>query len=270
MAQRSFREKVVFISGGASGIGLAVARRFARAGAHIALFDMDRDGLDRRREEFEEAGVPVVTAAGDVTDFEDCRNAVEHTIDRFGGIDVLFNNAGITQRGAFVDTDLSVYRRVMEVNFFGSLNCTKAAIDSLIARRGLIISNESIAGVAPVLGRTGYSASKHAMHGFFTSLRTELKDQGVHVMVVCPGFIQTDLQKRALGGDGQVTAHPQSVIGTPDTAENAADAIYRGAVRERPLLVLTAVGKLGYWVSRVAPQIYERGMARRLRSELDY
>ena len=270
MARRSFQGKVVFITGGASGIGLAVARRFARAGARIVLFDMDADALDRRRAEFAESDIPAITVAGDVTVFSDCRAAVDQAISRFGGIDLLFNNAGITQRGAFTDTDLSVYRRVMEVNFFGALNCTKAAIASIIARQGMIVSNESIAGVAPVLGRTGYSASKHAMHGFFTSLRTELRDQGVHVMVVCPGFIQTNLQTRALGGDGRITNHPQSRIGPQDTAENAADAIYRGAVRERPLLVLTPVGKIGYWLSRLAPQIYERQMARRLKAELQY
>ena len=268
MAKRTFSGKIVVVTGAASGIGLAVCRRFARAGAVCALLDMDRDALAGCEKEFAAAGHRAMTVACDVTRKEDCDAAIAAVIDRFGGIDVLFNNAGITQRSAFVDTQVDVYRRVMDVNFFGALYCTKAAIDSLIERRGLILSNESIAGLAPLLGRTGYSASKHAMHGLFTSLRTEVRDLGVHVMVVCPGFIQTNLQERALGGDGNVTRRPQSRIGKQDTPESAAEAIFRGASREKDLLVLTPVGKLGYWVSRLLPALYERAMARQLKSEL--
>ena len=269
MIKRQFDNKVVVVTGAASGIGLAVVRRFASAGAICALLDMDADRLEQCEREFAEAGYPVMVRQCDVTQRHECEASIRAVIERFGGIDLLFNNAGITQRSAFVETRIEVYERVMAVNFFGSLYCTKAAIDSLIRRGGLIIANESIAGLAPLLGRTGYAASKHAMHGLFTSLRSEVRDKGVHVMVVCPGFIKTNLQDRALGGDGQVTRHPQSRIGRPDTPERAAEAIFRGAQREKDLLVLTAVGKLGYWVSRLAPGLYERRMARQFKSELE-
>ena len=269
LAKRSFENKVVVVTGGASGIGLAVARRFAKAGAICALLDMDENRLGQCERKFVEAGYPVMSRQCDVTRRVDCEAAIEAVVDRFGGVDVLFNNAGITQRSAFVETRIDVYERVMAVNFFGALYCTKAAIDSLIRRGGLIISNESIAGLAPLLGRTGYAASKHAMHGLFTSLRSEVRDKGVHVMVVCPGFVKTNLQDRALGGDGEVTHHPQSRIGRQDTPEHAAEIIFRGAEREKDLLVLTAVGKLGYWVSRLAPKLYEQRMARQLQSELE-
>ena len=156
----------------------------------------------------------------------------------------------------------------MAVNFFGSLFCTKAAIDSLIARKGIIIVIESLAGVSPLLGRTGYCASKHALHGFFTSLRSELRDTGVHIMLACPGFVKTNLQTRALGGDGQVTAHPQSMVGKPTSAQNVAEDIYKGALNKRHLLILTPVGKLAYWVNKLAPILYERLMARQVRGEL--
>ncbi|MBW2048702.1 MAG: SDR family NAD(P)-dependent oxidoreductase [Deltaproteobacteria bacterium] len=155
------------------------------------------------------------------------------------------------------------------MNFFGSLYCTKAAIRSIVERKGLIIVNESIAGLAPLLGRTGYSASKHALHGLFTSLRSEIRGSGAHVMIVCPGFVKTNLQARALGGNGQVTKHPQSTVGSQSTPEEAAEAIFRGAMRRKHLLVLTPVGKISYWISRISPILYERMMARQLRSELE-
>lgn len=269
MAGREFSNKVVVVTGAASGIGLAVAERFARAGAVCALLDMDEARLKHCERQFREAGHRVMALRCDVTQRSDCEAAVQAVVDGFGGIDVLFNNAGITQRSAFTETRIEVYERVMAVNFFGALYCTKAAIHSLIQRRGLIISNESIAGVAPLLGRTGYAASKHAMHGLFTSLRSEVRDQGVHVMVVCPGFIKTHLQDRALGGDGTVTRHPQSRVGRQDTPERAAEAIFRGAQKEKELLVITAMGKIAYWISRLAPAFYERRMARQFKAELE-
>lgn len=268
MAKREFSNKVVVVTGAASGIGLAVARRFARAGATCALLDMDEARLARCEREFRDAGHRVMGLRCDVSQRADCEAAMQAVIDGFGGIDVLFNNAGITQRSAFVETRIEVYERVMAVNFFGALYCTKAAIHTLIQRRGLIISNESIAGLAPLLGRTGYAASKHAMHGLFTSLRSEVRDRGVHVMAVCPGFIKTNLQDRALGGDGAVARHPQSRMGSQDTPECAAEAIFRGAEKEKDLLVLTTIGKIGYWVSRLAPAFYERRMANRFKAEL--
>ena len=270
MAKREFANKVAVVTGAASGIGLAVASRFAKAGAVCALLDMDKMRLQQCEREFLDAGHRAMGIVCDVTRRSDCETAIKTVVDRFGGVDVLFNNAGITQRSAFVETRIEVYERVMAVNFFGALYCTKAAIHSLIQRRGLIISNESIAGLAPLLGRTGYAASKHAMHGLFTSLRSEVRDKGVHVMVVCPGFIKTNLQARALGGDGSVTRRPQSRIGRQDTPEQAAEAIFHGAEREKNLLVLTAVGKLGYWVSRLAPAFYERRMARQFKAELEH
>ncbi len=265
---RGFQDKVVVVTGAASGIGLAVSERFARAGAVMGLLDMDGAGLERAEKKMAVAGVKCMGLLCDVSLKESCHIAMGRIIHRFGGIDVLVNNAGITQRSAFVDTDLQVFERVMAINFFGSLYCTKAAIHSLIARRGLIIINESIAGIAPLLGRSGYSASKHALHGLFTTLRTEIRETGTHVMIVCPGFVETNLQTRALGGDGSVTDHPQSRVGGQQTPEQVADIIYRGALKRKDLLVLTPVGKITWWMSRLLPALYERIMAKQLKSEL--
>ncbi len=268
MSELSFKDKVILVTGGASGIGAAICDRFAREGASIMLLDVDQAGAEAAADRLRAGGVDAAGYGCDVAREEDCKTVIEQVIAQRGGIDVLVNNAGITQRSAFVDTDTSVYRKVMEVNFFGSLYCTKAAIGSLMARQGMIIVIESLAGVVPLLGRTGYCASKHALHGLFTSLRSELRDSGVHVMLVCPGFVQTNLQTRALGGDGQVTTHPQSMVGRPTSAARVADDIFNGARSKKPLLILTPVGKLSYWISRLAPSLYERIMARQLREEL--
>ncbi|MBW2482405.1 MAG: SDR family oxidoreductase [Deltaproteobacteria bacterium] len=263
-----FQDKIIVVTGAASGIGAAICDRFAREGARIVLLDMDEAGVKAAAGKLRDGGVDAEGYGCDVAREEECKAVIELVIEQRGGIDVLVNNAGITQRSAFVDTDISVYRKVMAVNFFGSLHCTKAAIGSLIARQGMIIVIESLAGVSPLLGRTGYCASKHALHGLFTSLRSELRDSGVHIMLVCPGFVATNLQTGALGGDGRVTTHPQSMVGKPTSPARVAEDIVNGARSKKPLLVLTPVGKLSYWVSRLAPTIYERIMARQLREEL--
>lgn len=269
MLQQPFKEKVVVITGGASGIGQALAEKFAGEGAFIALVDMDKAALKECEKQFADSGYRVVVIECDVACREMCESAVAKIIDIFGHIDVLVNNAGITQQSLFTKTKVEVFKKVMDVNFFGALYCTKAAIDSIVKRRGMIIVNESIAGIAPLLGRTGYSASKHALHGLFTTLRCELRHTGAHVMIVCPGFIKTNLQTRALGGDGNITTVPQSRVGKQDTPENAAEIIYNGAVKRKNLLVLTAMGKIGYWISRITPGIYERIMTKQFKSELD-
>ena len=156
---------------------------------------------------FLDQGYKIFTMECNVTKEKACQSVISQVLKKFGEIDILFNNAGITQRGLFEKTNTSVFKKVMDVNFYGALYCTKAALPSLIRTKGIIIVNESIAGVAPLLGRTGYSASKHALHGLFTSLRCELRYKGVHVMIVCPGFIRTNIQTRALGGDGKIAIH---------------------------------------------------------------
>ena len=268
MDYKYFQDRVVIVTGGASGIGLATCQELAKYGARIAMLDMDKEVLENCRETFADKGHDILALKCDVTDQEACQNSISQVLNRFGQIDILFNNAGITQRGLFEKTDINVFKKVMDVNFFGSLYCTKAALPSLIKSKGMIIVNESIAGVAPLLGRTGYSASKHALHGMFTSLRCELRHKGVHVMIVCPGFIKTNLQTRALGSDGKLASHKQTTVGKSDTPENVAKQIANGIVKKKPMLVLTFMGKIAYLVSRFFPLLYERIMTRQFKDEL--
>ena len=267
-AKPPFQDKVVVITGGASGIGLALARRFARDGARLALLDMDVEAAQHHARRLTAAGRAALAMACDVSRRQDCTRCVDQVLARFGGIDVLVNNAGITARDRFADTRAEVFERVMAVNFFGALYCTQAALPSLRARRGLIMAIESLAGVSPLLGRSAYCASKHAMHGLFTTLRAELRQDGVQVLIACPGFVQTNLQQRALGGDGRITQRPQSRVGGQTTPAAVAEQLHRAAARRRPLAVLTPMGKLAYWASRLAPLLYERIMARQFAVEL--
>lgn len=268
MKVQNFKDKVVVITGAASGIGLATAHAFAGQGARLVLGDRDGRTLAVEAGKLGAKGHKVLAQACDVTDPEACQLLVDAGVNAFGRIDLLFNNAGITQRSLFEHTRLSVIETVMAVNFFGSIYMTKAALPHLIDAGGAIVVNESIAGVAPLLGRCGYAASKHALHGFFTSLRCELRHKGVHVMIVCPGFIKTNLQTRALGGDGNPASHAQTRVGRQQTPEFVADQIIKGVQQKKPLLVFTFFGKLGYWVSRLWPNLYERLMTRQFRSEL--
>ncbi len=262
MTVSSLAEKIVVVTGAAGGIGAALARRFVAEGARVALLDRDARGAEAVAETIE--GASVLVRRCDVTSPADCTAAVSAVIDEWGGVDVLVNNAGITHLGRFRDTDVDVIRRVVDVNFFGSVNCTNAALPSLLERRGQIVVVSSIAGVAPLVGRTGYAASKHALHGFFDSLRAEHREDGLRVLIVCPSFVDTAIGAHALGADGG-TAAPEARTGVknPVAPSEVADAIVRAAARDRRLLFVGRQARLSYWVDRLAPRLYERLMVRR-------
>jgi len=268
MAHRDFRDKVVVITGAAGGMGSALSHRFGRAGAALALTDMDENALDCLVQELSAYSVRALGLPLDVTDELACNRMVDAVVQHFGRLDVLINNAGITHRSAFALTDTKVYRRVMEVNYFGSLHCTKAALGQIMKNRGLIVVISSIAGFAPLLGRTGYSASKHALHGLFDSLRAELRPTGVDVTVICPGYTATNIEKNALGENGRPTLHPQSRVGRVATPEQVAEAVFKAASRGKPMVVLSFVGRLTRIMTRLCPSLYERLMASALHSEL--
>lgn len=269
MPRRDFRGCTVVVTGGAGGIGRALARSFGGAGAKIALVDLPTSPLSEAREELETSGIESLAVPCDITDMAQVQAATTAVRDAFERIDVLINNAGIVHRSAFADTRPEVFRRVMEVNFFGAMHCTKACMADLMENRGLIIAISSIAGVAPLYGRSGYAASKHAMHGLFESLGAEVAREGVGVLMVCPSFVETGLEASTLGADGQRITRPRSKVGRTSSPDEVAAKVLKAARAERRRLVLTPVGKTSALLSRVAPRLYERLMVRSLRSELD-
>ncbi len=269
MPRRNFRGCTVVVTGGAGGIGRALARSFGGVGAKVAIVDLPTSPLSTARQELEDSEIESLAVPCDITDIAQVEAAMTSIRERFEKIDVLINNAGIVHRSAFADTRPEVFRRVMEVNFFGAVHCTKACMVDLMENRGLIIVISSIAGVAPLYGRSGYAASKHAMHGLFESLGAEVANQGVGVLMVCPSFVETNLEASTLGGDGERITRPRSKVGRISSPDDVAAEVLRAARAGRSRLVLTPVGKTSALLSRLAPRLYQRLMIRSLKSELD-
>ncbi len=268
MSRRDFAGKVVVVTGAAGGLGQALAQAFAAAGARIAALDRDASGVEKLAAGLRSQGRQALGLGCDVTDAAACARALAQVLQHWSRIDVLINNAGITHRSAYRRTDPAVTRRVMEVNFFGAVHCTRAALEALIESRGLVIVISSVAGFAPLIARTGYAAAKHALHGFFESLRTELADDGVEVLMVCPSFIDTGIDRNALGGDGQPAQHAQEIVGRRAQPQEIAAQVVHAAKHGKHLLLPGRMAKLAWWVSRLAPGYYARVMARRLRNEM--
>lgn len=266
--KRNFKDKTIVITGAAGGFGQAFARRFGKQGARIGLLDLNRESLNNCVEQLGTEGIESIGHTCDVTNHEQCLEAVNAIKERFGRIDALINNAGVTHRSAFVNTDPEVYRRVMDVNLFGSIYCAKACANDLIENRGMIIVISSLAGFLPLYGRTGYSTSKHALHGFFDSLRTELKSKGVSVLIACPGFADTNFSRTALDGDGTITSHPRSTVGKLSTTDQVADEVFKAATKDKRLLVLSSAGKASRLIIKLWPALYDYLMIRSLKSEL--
>lgn len=257
-------QRTVVITGAAGGIGAALAREYVAGGAGVALLDLASDRLASLAHELAVGGADVLPVVCDVTSLADCRAAIERVVTRFGAVDVLVANAGITHLGRFVDTDVEVIERVMDVNFFGAVNITKSALASLLASRGQIVVMSSIAGIAPLATRTGYSASKHALHGLFESLRTELATDGVGVTIVCPSFVRTDIGDRALGGDGGRPTMERTQMGTPVEPRQLAELVVAAVDRRRRLVLPFRDARRAALMVRWAPRWYDRLMLKRL------
>jgi UDP-glucose 4-epimerase len=263
---RPLQGMAAVVTGAASGIGLAVARRLARAGGRVALLDQDGEAAARAAEALRAEGHDAHAAPCDVSDADACRRAVASARAAIGPPDLLVANAGITHVGRAAETDIAVLRRVMEVNFFGAVHAARAALPDLLERGGQIVVMGSIAGQAPLATRAGYAASKHALHGFFGSLRAEHAADGLGVLLVDPSFVDTPIGERALGPDGRPAGAGArtGMGGHPAAPEDVAEAILRAVLRRRRHLFVPRSAGLFVWLARLAPRFFERGMARRM------
>lgn len=255
------RSPVVVVTGAASGIGRELVRQWGRAGARVALLDIDRAGMQELALELGVESIPTLVVECNVRELSACRQAVGEVVDRGGGIDVLVNNAGISHHSELRYTEVQVLRRVMEVNFFGAMQLTHAALPHLIRSRGRIVAVSSVAGFAPLVGRTGYAASKHALHGFFDTLRAELRSEGVTVTLACPSYTETSIDDNAISADG---AEPlaKKTTGKLLRAQDVARAIIAASEERKDRVLISPIAKASYWLSRLLPATYERAMRR--------
>jgi NAD(P)-dependent dehydrogenase (short-subunit alcohol dehydrogenase family) len=267
--RREYRDRTVVISGAAGGLGRVLSLRFGLLGANLGIIDREKEALERLSRELTARGISNMPVTLDITKEKACQRALDSISEKLGGIYVLVNNAGISHRSAFIKTSSQVFRRVMDVNFFGSLYLTRAALPYLITSKGQIIVISSIAGFAPLLGRPGYAASKHALQGFFSSLRPELSPYGITITIACPGFTKTGIDKNALDWDGSKTLHPQSTLGKVADPWETSGVIINGSIKNLPFIIHSTIGRITYLMMKIAPGLYERMMPRLLRSELD-
>jgi short-subunit dehydrogenase len=246
-----FSNKVVVVTGGTDGIGKALVDALLVQGAKVATCGRHHDTLYKLQSEY--PSYPLHTVVADVSNENDCRHFIESSIKVFGGIDILINNAGISMRALLKETSIEVIRKVMEINFFGTVYCTKYALDSLIERKGIIVGVSSIAGYRGLPGRSGYSASKFALQGWLEAIRTELAEDGVHVMWVCPGFTASNIRNAALNKEGAQQGQSLMDEGRMMTAKECADHILKAIRKKKRTLVLTFTGKQTIFLQKFFP-----------------
>ena len=251
--------KVVVITGASSGIGRALAQEYAKRGWCLALLARNLDKLLQLKNELSEKASKILCLSTDVSKEEDCKEAIKEIIATYGRIDVLINNAGVSMRALFKDVDLDVIRRLMDVNFWGTVYCTKYALPSLLANKGSVVGIVSIAAYIGLPGRTGYSASKFAIRGFLETLRTENLLTGLHVLVAAPGFTATNIRSTALLADGSQQGQSPRDEGKMMTAAQVAKKVVKAIDKRKKTLILTFwEGKFTVFLQKFFPTLVER------------
>jgi dehydrogenase/reductase SDR family protein 7B len=263
------KNKVVIITGGSSGIGKACAEIFGAHGAKIVITGRNVINLNEVAAELSKKSIDVLPIVADVSSVGDCEKMVKETLLRFGKIDVLINNAGISMRALFKDLDLDVIHKVMDINFYGTVYATKAVMPEILKNKGSIIGISSIAGYRGLPGRTGYSASKFAMQGFLEALRTELLHKGVHVLVACPGFTASNIRNTALAADGNTQGESPRDEQKMMSPEEVAIHIYNATVRRKRDIVLTGQGKMTVFLNKWFPAFMDKMVYNHMAKEKD-
>lgn len=264
---RDFKDKVVVITGASSGIGRAVALEFAHLGSKVCLIARRHDRLLQIQSDLIKKGCTVAIAEADVAIQEDCTKAITNFIQQFGGIDILINNAGVSMRAKFDDVEISVLKRLMDVNFWGAVYCTKCALPYLKKANGVVVGVSSIAGFHGLPGRTGYSASKFALHGFLETIRIENLKSGLHVMLIAPGFTSSEVRYHALTADGSFQGDTPRKEEKMMTPEKVAKILVRSIKRKKRNKILTLAGQLTALLQRIIPEQVDWAFYREMAKE---
>lgn len=261
---KEIKDKVAVVTGASSGIGLAAVKEFAAAGARVVLAARSAEKLNEIVRELEmqypsgSGSSRFLAVPTDVCREEDCKNLIEKTVAAYGKIDILVNNAGISMRALFKDLDLSVIRQLMDVNFWGTVYCTKYALPYLLQTKGSVVGVISIAGFKGLPARTGYSASKFAVYGFLDTLRVEHLHDGLHVMIFAPGFTASNIRNVALTADGSRQGETPRDEDKMMSAEEVARRMLVGIRKEKAQIILTPIGKITVLLNKFFPRLVDR------------
>lgn len=266
---RNLKNNVIVVTGASGNLGKAICKRFAKAGSLIAALDINEIALVKLQKDLSKEKIEIYPVLCDITNKNSCQAARQKIHKKWGRIDGLINNAGITHIERFTKMDKSkdTTRKVMEVNFFGAVNCTEALLEDIIRNKGLIVNISSVAGFAPLLGRTAYAASKHALHGFFESLYSEVKEDGVHCLMVCPSFIQAPAEVDASTEKNSIYQNKKT-IGKDVSPDEIAEDILSCCRKNKTLLVSGKTGKISYFLNRFLPKVYLNAMINKLKNDL--
>jgi len=247
------KNKVVIITGGSSGIGKALALTFGKAGSKVVITGRNEERLSLVGQELDALNISNLCLKLDVANESDNDTLVIETIKTFGKIDILINNAGISMRALFEEIEMDAFKKVMDINFYGTLYATKYCLPHILKSKGSIVGVSSINGYRGTPARTAYTASKFAVNGFFESLRTEVMHRGVHVLVACPGFTGTNIRKAALTADGSIQGDTPRDENKMMTAEEVASHIFTAIKKRKRDIVLTTQGKLAVFLNKWMP-----------------
>jgi len=251
-----FKDKVVVVTGGSEGIGKALIDALIPMGAKVATCGRNQDKLYNLQIQY--SNHLLHTMVADVSQYSECQNFINSTIDTFGGIDILINNAGVSMRALLKDVDVDVIRKVMDINFFGTVYCTKLSLNSILERKGTIVGISSIAGYRGLPGRSGYSASKFAVNGWLEAVRTEVMDDGVNVMWVCPGFTKSNIRNAALNSKGKTQGESPLREASLMSPEKCARHILNAVAKRKRTLILTVRGKQTVFINKFFPSLADK------------
>lgn len=251
-------KKTVLITGASSGIGEALAYEACTRGMQVGLMARNAQNLEKVAEKCRELGAKVMLFTGDVSIENDCKQFIENAVEYFGNIDILINNAGMSMRAVFAQTDLQVLHKLMNINFWGTVYCTKYAMPQLLANKGSVVGISSIAGFKGLPGRTGYSASKFAMQGFLESLRNENIKTGLHVLIACPGYTASNIRNTAINHQGQAQGETPLNEDKLMQPKEVAEKVMTAIEKRKLYLIMTAQGKIFVFINKFFQKLADK------------
>ncbi|WP_456271132.1 SDR family oxidoreductase [Bacillus sp. AK031] len=261
------KHKRILITGAAGGLGQELCLAFGRRGAVILALDIHPKHLESLKRLLKDNNIQCEIYVCNIADKQQCKAVIKKIESLYSSIDMVIHNAGISHRSTFMDTKLEVLENIISVNVNGTINLTHFTLNQIMKNKGSYVVVSSVAGFAPLMGRTGYAASKHALHGFFETLRAEVEDYGVKILMVCPSFMKTAMEHTAFDGDGKQVSKNKQTVGNVLTPVFVAEQIVKGVLSSKKRIYISPIAKFSLIFSRLIPDVYNKIMKRRMIAE---